>query len=215
MKKVIFLDAGHGGINPKGEYTTSPSKMFNHGEGVFHDDGIFYEGVKNREYCELIKKKLGAEGITVIPVYHPYFDTSLQDRVNIANFYHTNITSGIYISEHSNATRNHNAQGFQVWTSKGNTRSDSIGQKLIDIYEDNFILEEGPDLEDDLILLEDDSDGDSDYEANFYVLNKTKMPALLLENLFFDNFEDAEILMQKWYKEKYTDVIVKWVKEII
>ena len=37
----------------------------------------------------------------------------------------------------------------------------------------------------------DYSDGDVDKEANFYVLRKTKMPAVLLEMWFFDNYNDA------------------------
>jgi len=219
MKKVIFLDAGHGGIDPTGAYASQPDNMFNHREGIFHYNSIFYEGFKNREYCDLIKKKLSAEGITVIPVYHPYKDTRVQDRVHIANWYHVNICPGIYISEHSNATTNHEAQGFQIWTSKGNKESDKHGDVLLDLYEKKFEMEEyliEDDIDDDILkLLTDYNDEDRDYEANFYILHKTRMPTILLENLFFDNFEDASILMEKWYRDKYTDLIVEWVKKII
>tara|TARA_R110002096_G_scaffold276061_1_gene469775 strand:+ start:236 stop:892 length:657 start_codon:yes stop_codon:yes gene_type:complete len=218
MKKVIFLDAGHGSVDKKGIYTTQPDRMFNHREGVFHYNSIFYEGFKNREYCELIKKKLNKEGITVIPVYHPYEDTSIHNRVYLANWYHTNICPGIYISEHSNSTLTHKTQGFQIWTSKGHNKSDKYGNILLKLYEKKFEMEEysiDESLEDDISKLLTDDEDDEDQGDNFYVLYKTKMPAILLENLFFDNFEDASMLMEKWYKEKYTDLIVEWLKKIV
>jgi len=52
--------------------------------------------------------------------------------------------------------------------------------------------------------MSDLKDGDTDYEANFYVLINTVMPAVLLENLFFDNYADASLLMDKKYFEYYT-----------
>jgi N-acetylmuramoyl-L-alanine amidase len=42
---------------------------------------------------------------------------------------------------------------------------------------------------------EDRSDGDADMEEDFYVLRKTTCPALLVENLFFDNRREAEFLL--------------------
>ena len=60
--------------------------------------------------------------------------------------------------------------------------------------------------------LEDLSDGDSDYEANFWVLKNTNMPAVLSENLFFDQFEDAMILMNPQYKETYCEMVADWIE---
>ena len=39
------------------------------------------------------------------------------------------------------------------------------------------------------------SDGDLDKEENFYVLKQTHCPAILVENLFFDNRKEAEFLL--------------------
>lgn len=41
----------------------------------------------------------------------------------------------------------------------------------------------------------DTSDGDKDKEANFYVLNKTNCPAVLVECMFQDNKCDVEYLL--------------------
>ena len=209
MSKVIFLDAGHGGIDPSGTYTTAPSKMYDHKKGNFHNGSIFYEGVKNREYCRLIQKACSLEGITVIPVYHPYLDTPLSARVKIANEYHKNICKGVYVSEHSNAA-NAKAKGFSVWTSIGQTQSDLYAEMLLDVYKQSF---EGYDYI--RIREEDYKDGDGDYEENFKVLRDTSMPAILTENLFFDNFDDASLLMSETYKMRYVSAISLWLKMII
>jgi len=211
MPKVIFLDAGHGGINPAiGMYTTAPSKLFDHEKGNFHNGSTFYEGVKNRKICKMLQRKLVEAGVTVIPVYHDYLDTSLQARVDIANAYHKNIQEGIYISEHSNATPEHKARGFQVWTSPGQNSADGYADTLIEILTRSEVRPEAK-----IKILTDKTDGDGDYEARFFVLMQTAMPAVLLENLFFDNYSDATLLMMDTYIETYTDLLVMWIKMII
>ena len=45
------------------------------------------------------------------------------------------------------------------------------------------------------------SDGDPDYEENFYVLKKTSCPAVLTENFFQDNKDDVEWLSSEEGKE--------------
>lgn len=203
-KHCIFLDAGHGGVTPEGVYTTAPSKMWTHKQGIFHNGSTFYEGVKNREYADAIAEKLVAKGYNVVKTYHPYLDTPLSRRVQMANYYHDNIQKGIFVSEHSNAA-SQTARGFSIWTSKGQTQSDFFAEEFMKMYK--------ADLSDDITrIMEDRSDGDADYEANFYVLRETKMPAILMENLFFDNYNDTLILMDSYYKDQYVDVMVNWLE---
>jgi N-acetylmuramoyl-L-alanine amidase len=210
MQKVIFLDAGHGGIDPSTfKYTTKNAKQFKHNKGQFHDGNMFFEGVKNREYCSLLHERLVECGITVIPVYHPYLDTPLSNRVNMANVYHKNICEGIYVSEHSNAA-NTKARGFSVWTSIGQTKSDVYADILLEEYKNTF-----GEIKSIRIREQDYKDGDGDYESNFYVLRNTDMPAILTENLFFDQYDDAMMLMSDWYKETYVECLVRWIKKIV
>lgn len=209
--KCLFLDLGHGKIDPNtGQYVTAPAKQFYHKRKGMHDGGWFYEGVKNEQYGRLLTEKLVKKGVHVIPVSHNWKDTRLTDRTNLANFYHANIQKGIYLSLHSNATRNHNARGFSVWTSPGQTPSDPLATKLIEMYTNTFLDKE---LNNQGLrkLTQSKHDGDPDYEARFSVLVRTNMPAVLVENLFFDNYEDAKILMSDWYKEAYTDMLCEWV----
>ena len=92
----IFLDAGHGGINPKVKlpngYTTYPSKCSQHNNGRFHSYGWFFEGVFNRAVTELIRQYLDDWGMTTMKVYDEIIDTPLSKRVQKANFAAKNYT---------------------------------------------------------------------------------------------------------------------------
>lgn len=205
MNKTIFLDAGHGGMKD-GVYTTSPSKMWKHNRGIFHNGSTFYEGVSNRLFADLFYNQAINLGYNVIKVYHPFEDTSLQNRVDIANSYHSKITNGIFISLHSNAVgKQDSASGLSIWTTIGKTNSDLIAQKFIDIFK-----EELPNIK----VMEDLKDKDSDYESDFKVLKDTIMPAILIENLFFDNFNDASLLMNKEYQIAFTNCLIKTIQSI-
>jgi N-acetylmuramoyl-L-alanine amidase len=210
FQHCLFYDCGHGGVSPKGRYTTAPSKMFEHVSGEYHKGNMFYEGVKNRIYGWEIIRQVRDMGINVIEVNHHWQDTDLASRVNIANMYNANIQKGFYVSEHSNATSKHNARGMSVWTSRGQTSSDILADMFSKMLSDASNSKVGR-----IRQLQDLKDGDSDYEANFYVLANTNMPAVLIENLFFDNKADADLLMDKNYFEFYTQLQANWIRECI
>jgi N-acetylmuramoyl-L-alanine amidase len=81
----------------------------------------------------------------------------------------------IYLSIHANAG---GRRGWEVFTSKGETRSDRIATVFYDMINEEF-----PETR----MRPDTSDGDPDKEAQFDVLANTKMPAVLTENFFMDN----------------------------
>lgn len=212
MYTHVYLDAGHGALNPVTcEYTTAPAKMFEHVTEDFHEGKWFYEGVKNRDYVDRIYQILSDRG-NVIPVkvYHDWKDIHLRHRVNYINDGHSQLENrGIFLSEHSNATVAHNARGFSIWTSPGQTLSDKLADKFMKMYKKTF---QSVDNVTRVKSLEDLSDGDSDYEANFYVLANTYTPAVLTENLFFDQWDDAMILMNTQYKETYCEMVADWAE---
>lgn len=208
--KALFLDAGHGSIDPKTKkYTTAPSKMFTHKSGVFHDGRTFYEGVSNRFFAEAITKELVLKGVTVVKTYHDWIDTSLKARVDIANYYHTIIKEGVFLSLHSDAS-NGTAEGLAAWTTEGQTSSDVFASQLLNGYNNDLKLEQkGTKLRKQIV------DGDWDYEKDFYVIKNTKMPAVLIENLFFDNIEEATLLMNSTYQKEFVDSTVKTLMEVL
>ena len=202
-KFCVYLDAGHGAIDAKGNYVTAPSKMFKHSTGTFHNGSEFYEGVWNRTLTDLVAKKLKNLDINHLVVSHNYLDLSLQYRVDIANWYHKNYKKGIYISNHSNASASHRARGFEVYTTPGVTKSD----QLAEIYWDSVKELMG----DRIIYRTDTSDGDHDKEARFFVLTRTAMPAILGEHLFFDNSDDAKLLMDDEIVERFAEAQVRTI----
>jgi N-acetylmuramoyl-L-alanine amidase len=170
----LILDAGHGGW-ANGKYQTDPRN----GKLYHHPSFTFYEGVNNRMIAARLIPLLEFSGIDVVRVYHDSDDWSLSKRVRLAN------ESGgdLYLSIHSNAGK---GKGFEVYTTKGQTKSDSIAEVFANQFEKDF-PEWG--------LRKDILDKDKDREQDFYVIKKTKMPAVLLELLFFDEENQAKFLM--------------------
>ena len=105
----------------------------------------------------------------------------------MANKYKADET--LYISIHNNAApRPGTASGFEIFTSPGKTRADDLAEL---IYKKVEVLYKGLGLK----MRYDLSDGDHDKEEKFYVLTNTRMPAVLIECLFFDDYSDYKFLM--------------------
>ena len=199
----VYLDAGHGAIDENGKYVTAPNKQFEHSKGTFHNGKWFYEGVWNRKLTNRVAAKLKNLGISHLIVSHEYLDLSLAYRVDVANWHHKNYKKGIFIANHANASGAHSARGFEVYTTPGTTKSDALAEmhwKNVDSL-----------LGDKIKMRPGTSDGDQDKEANFYVIKYTSMPAMLVEHLFFDNYDDAMLLMDDEILEKFAEAQVRTI----
>jgi N-acetylmuramoyl-L-alanine amidase len=209
----IFLDAGHGGINPKVKlpngYTTYPSKCAQHNNGIFHSYGWFFEGLFNRAVVQYIEQYLNDWGFVTMKVYNEIIDTPLSKRVTKANFAAKNYKASLYLSIHGNAAQNKNARGFEVFTSPGQTKSD--------IYAELLFKEVKSKLP-NWIYRTDLTDGDHDKEARFHVLTQTDMPAVLSENGFFTNYHDAKLMFDANFQKKlalsHARAVVDYAKKI-
>ena len=202
---LVFLDAGHGGLDADGKYVTAPSKQFKHSSGTFHKDGRFYEGVFNRTLTNRVAQKLRDLSISYYMVSHEYKDIHLSYRVDLANWYAKKVRKSLYISNHANAGGG-SARGFEIFTSPGATKSDQVAT----LHWNNV-----KDLLGDRIsrYRSDTSDGDVDKEQRFFVLTRTSMPAILVEHLFFDNLEDAKLLMNDEIIERFAEAQVRTIIE--
>jgi N-acetylmuramoyl-L-alanine amidase len=191
-----LIDAGHGGI-VNGKYKTAPRKMF-----VFPDGLVIYEGVINRLIADKLAKKLSTACIDWKFIHDEDEDDSLLVRVNRADAEFAKDKRCVFLSIHSNAGGGH---GNEIYTSKGQTKSDKVAQIFCETYEKCF-----PNFR----FRSDQTDGDADKESDFYVLRKTDCPALLVENLFFDNRKEAEFLLSPEGQEKFADCLFQCILNV-
>lgn len=79
-------------------------------------------------------------------------------------------------------------QGWSAYTTIGETRADLLASKLYEAAEANF-----PERR----IRKDFSDWDADFEASFYIMRHTVMPAALTENFMMDNLDDVAFLLSE------------------
>lgn len=202
MSRFLWaLDMGHGGINPDGKYVTK-GKQYH-----FNDGTSIYEGDINRKIGHRVANNLKQLGIDFTVLTPGYEDYRLSWRVAKANRIYSRDKRCVYVSFHSNAASNsikgsgNSASGYEIFTSVGQTKSDDFAEVFLNTYIKHFRNAKRARL--------DGSDGDKDKEAQFYVLRKTHSPAILLENLFYDNRQDAEYLLSTKGQKELAYVITQ------
>jgi N-acetylmuramoyl-L-alanine amidase len=189
----VLIDAGHG-IDTTGK--RSP-------------DGAFLEYRWNREVADMLYELLSEYGFDCDYVVTETNDIPLKTRVRRVNEVCSLIGSQnvLLLSIHSNAAGMGdswmNAQGWSAYTTKGNTKSDIAAKCLYDAFEEDFK---------DRKIRKDLSDGDPDWEEDFYIIKKTSCPAVLLENFFYDNKEECGFLLQEQTKRRIARAILKGVQ---
>ena len=200
---VILLDNGHAKSTPG-----KRSPLFEDGKTRF------YEYEFNRDIVRRISEKLEDLGIKyhiITPELEQ--DITLSERGNRVNKYCGLYGAGkcLLISVHANAAGNGsawmNGRGWEVWTTKGTTKSDAIA--TIFFNEAKSLLPKYG-----MTLRSDMSDGDPDYEANFTLIYKAKCPAILTENLFMDNKKDVEFLMSEKGRDIISEIHVNAIKKV-
>lgn len=131
----------------------------------------------------------------------------LKYRCNIVNQIYSKHKDCIYVSIHVNAAGSdgkwHNATGWEVWTSVGQTKADKLADCLYEAAKYNLKSKK---------TRSDFSDGDSDKEAHFYVLENTRCPAVLTENFFMDSKDDVKYLESD---EGYQEILRLHVEGIL
>lgn len=194
----ILIDNGHG-IETKGK--RSP-------------DGKFREYRYVREIARIIVDELSATGLDAELLVPEESDISLAERVRRVNETCSDLGQDnvILISIHVNAFKDgaewQSPRGWCCYTASGKTQSDDLATMLYEEALSNF---KGHRIRKDM------SDGDPDIEENFYILKKTKCPAVLTENFFMDNKEDVAYLLSEEGRYAVTrthiDAIMKYVNK--
>jgi len=98
------------------------------------------------------------------------------------------------------------AQGYEVWTSPGQTQGDVLATKIF-----NQVAGEFPDR----TGRTDYSDGDPDKESKFYVLVYTNAPACLIETAFLSNEEETALLANSTWQDRYARAIARGITDYV
>ena len=192
MKSLI--DNGHG-QNPQGK--RSP-------------DGRFLEYLFNRTIARQIVADLTDRGYDTELLVPEDDDIPLAERCSRANAIAAREEKDnvILISIHANAFGNGkewtSPSGWSVYTSKGQTKADELAEQLAKEAIKNL-----PQMK----MRAEKSDGDLDYEENFYILKHTACPAVLTENGFYTNKDDLAILESREGRRAITDLHVEGIVE--
>lgn len=192
----VLIDPGHGIDTP----------------GKRSPDGLFLEYLWNRQVADLLLERLVAMGIDASLVVTETNDVTLRNRVNRVNTICNKVGASnvLLVSIHANAAGNgsswQNAKGWSCYTSKGKTKSDQVAECLYEAFEAEF-----PERK----IRKDMSDGDKDWEENFYVLEKSRCPAVLLENFFYDNKEECAWMLQEDTKRRIASAAAKGIAKYV
>jgi len=191
------LDNGHG---KKARGKRSP---------IFNGNEQFFEYEFNRDVVERIMRRLDALGVKYFDVVPDYATVGniLEERVNRANWKRSSLPK-IYLSIHSNAgpTRTPNdwvidrISGIETWFYHG-SRS---GRKLATVFQKRLIGATGW----------KNRHIKSRNKNQFYVLKKTKMPAVLTENGFYNNEKQVQALRQDSVRQTIAEAHVRAIMEI-
>ena len=191
----ILIDNGHGHNTP----------------GKRSPDGKFREYAYNREIAKRIVADLIDRGYDAELLVPEDNDISLEERVRRVNkiCLASDSSCVILVSIHVNAAGNGskwtNATGWSVYTCNGQTASDKLAECLCEAAIKNFPGKR---------IRTDYSDGDSDWEENFYILRHSLCPAVLTENFFMDGL-DLEFLQSKAGKQAIVDSHVEGILEYL
>jgi len=206
---VVFVDAGHGGIDENGQYVT-PGKRAYHKEEKMHERGHYYEGFENRLIAEGFIEACTNAGIMCVRTYHPYKDTSLSERTEIIRSWLRRGYYGYLHSLHSNAISSSNSEaklettrGYMVFNTRGNNFSDKIAAQHFEhvqeiMGKDNWNYR-----------TQSSEDGDVDFEVNFQILRETDLQEFYWFGAILDGIKRIEACLKtaRWVKKDLDQIV--------
>lgn len=182
-RPLVIVDPGHGGKDPGADAYLVESEI--------NLDLATLFAVRAHDFDTLLTRK-GDQFV------------SLGDRAMFSNVH----DADAFLSFHCNAAVDPEANGFEVWTSPGDTAADPLATRIFAALADACPGMPGR---------RDMSDGDPDKESPFYVLRHTTAPAVLIEFGFVTNERDAlfldDVENQLRIVEAVSGAVDAWLKE--
>ena len=175
---TIVLDAGHGGKD----------------QGTSCNEGT--EASLNLSIVKKLQKQLNGYGANVVltrdgdydlasPNAHNRKKEDLNKRMEIISQNNANL----FISIHANSFGSANVSGIQLFYQDGN----EVSKKLCEMVHAQIKA-----INQNIL---------KDKAGDYFVLNESKVPALLIECGFLSNEKDRQLLFQEAYQQKLADSI--------
>ena len=202
-KRHIILDPGHADYDiENGKYSPKLTPELGYDEETCFN-GRFREGMFNRRIVEKLTDMFTKLGFVVRNTSPESGVISLAHRVKRANAWVKEFgkENCIFISIHSNAAPSNDgwekARGTSVHTCNGCSKmSEKLARSILEAaVNDGF----------------KGNRSNGFCKNNFYVVKNTICPAVLVENLFYNNKEDIKILMSDEGREKIAQYIFKGI----
>jgi N-acetylmuramoyl-L-alanine amidase len=186
-RHVVMLDPGHGGYDP----------------GAVSSQGVYEKSI-NLQIAQKVKEMLSPCGIEAFLTREEDIDyvpagvkgkitkkqIDLNRRIQMAS----EAKADVFVSLHVNATiegRNSGAETFYHFKSKsGKELAELIQQELIKISGMNRRIAK---------------------PGDFYVINNTTMPAVIVEVGYLSSVKEQKKLQQSWYQEQLARAIAKGI----
>ena len=193
-KTLVILDNGHG-IDTPGK--RSP---------IWSNNTQLFEWKFNRDIVDSIIGYLQVANISYVKLIEESQDISLKERVDRINtIYKENKDKyKVYlISIHGNAADNApTANGIEVFTSIGETKSDTIAEVFYSKLK-NLGWKMRP-----------NRSNKGGKEENFYILKNSHCPAVLTENGFYTNEEECKKMLEFYWQKEIALAHYKAIQDI-
>ena len=182
--KIITLDAGHGGSDP----------------GAIGSDGTKEKNI-TLAITKIVKEILEEKGAKVymtrttdVDVFGPNASDAeeLQARVNVGEKYN----SDMFVSLHINSSVNKNIGGFSTYYYPKTDNDLRLAKNIQNKLAANFGV-------DDLGVR----------QANFYVIKRISMPAVLVEMCFISNEKELTLMKGQWFQKKTARLIAEGIEK--
>ncbi len=158
-------------------------------------DGSLLENEFNRRVVELLDKHLRRNKFETVLVAPGDEDVPLEKRVQTAN----NSKADLYVSIHANSSAANGwdtANGIEIFVVKLGYNAEKAAKAVL-----KHLVKGTPQKNRGI------------KEANFYVLRKTNMPAILIECGFMNNKEELKLLKSETFRQECAEEIAKGICE--
>ena len=182
--KVIVIDPGHGGSDP-GAIGAA---------GTREKDITLAISKRVKEYLEDEGAKVYMTRTTDVDVYGPNASDrdELQARVDVGE----RNNADVFLSLHINSSVNKDIGGFSTYYYPKTNNDLRLAQNVQKKLADNFGV-------DDLGVR----------QANFYVVKRISMPAILVDKCFISNPKEEKLMAGSWFQKKTARLIVEGVEQ--